>query len=370
MRVLVTGSSGFIGRNLLFRLTEEPRFEVLPVTRQTSDEDLKTAVGRADAVVHLAGVNRPKNETAFETDNTQFTQQFCNLLVKDGRALPVVAASSIQAERETPYGQSKRGAEKALEEYARTSNAPVSIYRLVNVFGKWCRPNYNSVVATFVYNITHDLPITIHDPSTEIRLVYVDDVIDTWIKNLFHVEPGLTWPTIKTEYRTTVGELSEIIRGFRDIRTTRQVGKVGVGLGRALYATYVSYLDPERFSYSLQGHSDERGLFAEMLRTEESGQFSFFSVRPGFTRGGHYHHTKTEKFLVLRGDARFRFREILTGQRHEIETSDKELVVVETIPGWAHDITNVGDEEMIVMLWANEVFDPERPDTIIAELSS
>jgi UDP-2-acetamido-2,6-beta-L-arabino-hexul-4-ose reductase len=238
------------------------------------------------------------------------------------------------------------------------------VYRLTNVFGKWCRPNYNSAVATFSHNIARGLPITVNDPSAALRLVYVDDVVESMIALL--KEPWQVGGTIdvRPEYETTVEAVVNLLREFSDSRSTRLMPRVGTGFARALYATYVSYLAPGDFAYPLTRHTDPRGVFAEMLKTPDCGQFSFFSAHPGVTRGGHYHHTKTEKFLVVRGRARFGFRNVLTGEQQEILVSGEESRVVETVPGWVHDITNIGDEEMLVMLWANEVFDPGKPDTI------
>lgn len=363
MRVLITGANGFIGRNLALRLAEVGH-EVLPVTRDTGAERLGTLCAQADAVVHLAGVNRADDAAAFQEGNDAFTERLCRTLRALRRAVPIIASSSVQAGRDTPYGQSKLAAEGHLQALQRALAAPVAIYRLVNVFGKWCRPEYNSAVATFCHHIARDLPITIHDPDAEVRLVHVDDVLGHWLEWLAEPPPGLSWPSVEPEYRITVGALAEQIRAFRAIRETHTVGAVGTGLTRALYATYISYLPPTDFSYPLVRHADPRGVFVEMLRTESSGQFSFFTAGPGVTRGGHYHHAKTEKFLVLKGRARFGFRDLHTGATLVIETTGEEPMVVETVPGWAHDITNISDDELIVMLWANEIFDRARPDTI------
>lgn len=367
MRVLVTGAAGFVGRNLGVRLREAGH-EVLALTRETPPAAWPDLVAQADAVVHLAGVNRSVAADEFAAVNDRFTARLCAVLTGQGRALPVIAASTIQAGNASPYGQSKLAAERHLQAYQAASTAPVAICRLVNVFGKWSRPNYNSAVATFCHNIARDLPITINNAEAEIRLVHVDDVIDGWLAWLAAPVPGLSQSAAVPEYRITVGALAETLRGFRAIRDTHTVGDVGVGLNRALYATYVSFLPPADFSYPLVRHADARGVFCEMLRTATSGQFSFFTAHPGITRGGHYHHAKTEKFLVIKGRARFRFRDLDTGATQVIETDGEESRVVETVPGWSHDITNIGSDEMIVMLWANELFDRARPDTIACEV--
>lgn len=363
MRIVVTGANGFIGRNLLATLRRHDNVTLLPLTRESGGAALAGAARDADFVFHLAGVNRPPHADEFVTGNVELTQQLCRALQATKRRIPVVYSSSIQAEQDNPYGRSKLGAEQALAQYAAATGAPVALYRLPNVFGKWCRPNYNSAVATFCHNVARGLPIQINDPAAQVRLAYVDDVIAAFIGQLSGGFSGLRQFTVDPVYTASVGELAQIIRSFREVRDTLVIDAVGVGLKRALYATYVSYLPTESFSYSLTRHADARGVFVEMLKTRDSGQFSYFTALPGVTRGGHYHHSKTEKFLVLRGRARFRFRHIITNETHELHTAGGEPQVVETVPGWAHDITNVGDDEMIVMIWANEIFDRERPDT-------
>jgi len=284
--------------------------------------------------------------------------------------VPVAFASSIQAERDNPYGLSKRAAEQYLADYAAHSGAGVGLYRLANVFGKWCRPNYNSAVATFCHNIAHGLPVRIDDPAGPVRLVYVDDVVTELLRFLAAPPRGAVMLEVAPVYATTVGELVGQIEAFGEVRSSLVTERVGEGLARALYATYVSYLPTEAFSYGVPKYGDPRGVFVEMLKTKDSGQFSFFTAHPGITRGGHYHHSKTEKFLVIKGQARFRFRHVLTNELYELDTSGDQPTIVETIPGWAHDITNTGDDEMVVMLWANEIFDRERPDTIASKVDA
>ena len=368
MRVLITGSKGFIGKNLMVRLGELAGFEAIGFGREDSLDDLAERVGRADAVVHLAGVNRPKDVKEFAEDNADLTARLCDLIAATGRKIPLIISSSIQADLANPYGESKRGAEVAGEALAESSGNPVTIYRLPGVFGKWCRPNYNSVVATFCHNIANDLPIQISDPTFALNLVYVDDVVGEFIRALDAMPAGLSRGEVGRVHGVTLGELAAQIEAFRNCRESLVSERVGAGLVRALYATYVSYLPPARFAYDLPKYGDERGVFVEMLKTRDSGQFSYFTAHPGITRGGHYHHTKTEKFLVIKGSARFGFRHVVTNERYEVFTSGDTPQVVETVPGWTHDITNVGDDEMVVMLWANEIFDRARPDTIAAKV--
>lgn len=369
MRVLITGSKGFVGKNLAVRLGELPGFEVLCFDRENAPESLQDKVNAADAIVHLAGINRPKEVTEFTSGNADLTAMLCEAVKATGRHIPLLLASSIQAELANPYGQSKRAAEQAVEQLSAQTGNPAVIYRLPNVFGKWCKPNYNSAVATFCHNIANDLPIQINDPSTQLKLVYVDDVVEAFVHALSTVVQGFQWGTVAPVYGIALGELAAQIEAFKNCRTSLVSERVGTGLVRALYATYVSYLPPAKFTYDLTRHGDERGVFVEMLKTPDSGQFSFFTAHPGITRGGHYHHTKTEKFLVIKGSARFGFRHVITNETYEVLTAGDVSRVVETVPGWTHDITNVGNDEMVVMLWANEIFDREKPDTIAMKVN-
>lgn len=363
MAVLVTGAHGFIGRNLRVHLAER-RAEVIPIGSQDDEAALAEAVARADFVFHLAGVNRPQDEADFIAGNVDLTRRLCDLLAATGRRIPLVLSSSTQAERDNPYGRSKRAGEDIAFEHGRRTGAPVRVFRLTNVFGKWARPNYNSAVATFCHNVARGLPLTINDPAAPLSLIHVDDVVRAFLNVLDRPGEGAEFAAAEPVHDTTVGAVADMISGFMRDRQTLMIDRVGTGLPRALYSTFLSYLDPEAFDYQVPRHADPRGVFVEMLKTPDCGQFSYFTAGPGITRGGHYHHTKTEKFLVLTGEARFGFRHILTGQRHELVTRGGEGRIVETIPGWTHDITNIGDAELVVMLWANEIFDRERPDTV------
>lgn len=371
-RVLVTGANGFIGKNLLLRLSELPGVTVSTFLRGDDVANLRALVAHVDCVVHLAGENRPTDDAAFAQVNTGLTVALCEALAAErkhsGRQLPLVLASSTQAERDNLYGKSKLAAEQAVESLCAATGHPAIIYRLPGVFGKWCKPNYNSVVATFCHNIVHGLPIQINDAAARLQLVYVDDVVSSFIAALEAPSAGLTRGEVSPDYTTTLGELAKQLHAFGDCRTSLMSERVGTGLVRALYATYVSYLPNDLFAYEVPQHADGRGVFVEMLKTPDSGQFSYFTAHPGITRGGHYHHTKTEKFLVIKGQALFRFRHLLTDERYELHTSGETPVVVDTIPGWAHDITNVGAEEMVVMLWANENFDRQNPDTVASKV--
>lgn len=362
MKILVTGSNGFIAKNLIQFLSEKPEIEILKAHRETTDQEFEQSVLAADWIIHLAGVNRPLNESEFAEGNTTLTEKIAQILQQANKKTPVILSSSIQVERDNPYGKSKLGGEQALVALNQAQGNPVYICRLANVFGKWSRPNYNSAVATFCYNVANDLPLQIHDENAVIRLVYVDDVVETFwnilngqqVEQIFQVEP---------EYQITVGDLAKVLNGFKASRDTLITDRVGTGLTRALYSTYLSFFKPEQFDYSVPKYGDARGVFVEMLKTPDAGQFSYFTAHPGITRGGHYHHTKTEKFLVIKGKALFKFKHVVTGEFYELETQGDEPRIVETVPGWTHDITNIGDDEMIVMLWANEIFDRNKPDT-------
>lgn len=362
--VAVTGADGFIGRNLCLRLAEEG-VEVRRLVRSSSDDELADALAKSDVVVHLAGANRPDNPAEFMEVNRGTTERLGELARLSKRSLEFIYASTTRALDPTDYGRSKLAAERVLQRLGEERGHPVRILRLPNVFGKWARPNYNSAVATFCHNVARNLPIEVHDPAATLNLVYVDDVVET-IWQCIRGTRDAGFVNVAPVYATSVGDVADMIRGFHRDRPNGLVGAVGYGLERALYATYVAYLPIEDASYPITSHSDARGSFTEMLRTRSSGQFSVLTAHPGVTRGGHYHHTKTEKFLVIEGRAQFRFRHILSGETHDIEVDGHKLQVVETIPGWAHSITNIGDQPLISLLWANELFDPQHPDTIAA----
>jgi UDP-2-acetamido-2,6-beta-L-arabino-hexul-4-ose reductase len=371
-RILVTGANGFLGKNLILRLNELSNFTVTTFVRGDDASLLSKLVSEAFAVVHLAGENRPADEAAFNKVNAGLTSALCIAIEKEfmskGRHVPLILASSSQVESDNPYGRSKLAAEVALQTLAEATGNPCVIFRLPGVFGKWCKPNYNSVVATFCHNIALDLPIQINDPAVSLQLVYVEDAVTALLAALDAPKSGCIHAKVVPEYTTTLGELANQILAFSECRYTLKCERVGIGFVRALYATYVSYLPKVQFSYEVAQHADNRGVFVEMLKTHDSGQFSYFTAYPGVTRGGHYHHTKTEKFLVVKGEALFRFRHLLTNELVELRTSGNKPRIVDTIPGWIHDITNVGNDEIVVMLWANEIYDLENPDTFATEV--
>lgn len=363
MHIVVTGGDGFIARTLRLRLAELGHGQVVSLTRASSPEEWDGALAAADLVYHLAGVNRPPDPSEYAPGNAGLTGRVCDALHAAGRQAAIVLSSSSQAALDNPYGASKRAAEEMVETYAARTGARGVVYRLPNVFGKWARPNYNSAVATFCYNIARGLPVVVRNADEGLRLVHVDDVVES----LLSVLPPSTVTgelTVAPVFEATVGDIVELIRSFADCRQSLVMPRVGTGFLRALYSTYVSYLPPELFAYPLARHEDARGTFAEVMRTTDSGQFSYITVRPGATRGEHYHHTKTEKFLVVQGHAQFGFRHLITGELRTIAVEGEHPQVVETVPGWVHNISNVGSEAMVVLVWANEVFNPTRADTI------
>lgn len=391
MNILVTGSNGFIGKNLISWLRQLPEVQILEFDQEHTLADLEVQLAVADLVYHLAGVNRPQSLEEFRTGNVDLTAHMCQLLLQAARATPIVLSSSIQAERDNPYGVSKRQAEEVLAHYAARSTAPVIIFRLSNVFGKWCRPNYNSVVATFCHNIARELPITISDPGRAVRLVHVDDVIRAFLEVMREIEgqrkgvafdgsplvarqSNSTDPTAVSyrealpSYTVTLGRLAELIRSFRESRQSLLMPDFSDPFTYKLYGTFLSYLEPADFAYALTRRTDPRGTLAEFVKSEQFGQIFVSRTRPGITRGNHYHHTKTEKFLVLEGEAVISFRHIQSGEVIEYRVSGHEFKVLDIPTGYTHAIENIGKGELVTLFWASEVFDPERPDTVWEEV--
>ena len=369
MKVGITGSNGFIGKNLLEHLGRIEDIEVITFTRSNSSVDLVDLVGSVDFIFHLAGINRPEDPKEFYEGNQDLTQKIVDLALKTNRKIPILISSSAQAKRDNDYGKSKLGSELALEAYAQQSEAPVYIYRLPNVFGKWSRPNYNTVIATWCHNITHDLPIEVNDESINLDLVYIDDVVAHFIRHLDETgKNGINYPEVFPAYKESLGDIRDLLVDFKESRQHLITPPVGRGFPRALYATYLSFLPTDQFAYELKGYSDERGTFYEFLKTQDSGQFSISTSAPGVTRGNHYHNSKNEKFLVIKGEASIKLRQIHGDEVIEYKVSDKKIEVVEMIPGYTHDISNTGDDEMILLLWANEIFDRDKPDTYFLEV--
>lgn len=365
MNVLITGASGFIGKNLSATLSTMDGYSVLKYDINDTLDTLRQYIGIADFVVHLAGVNRPEKTEEFFTGNKGFTETLLELMEMEDRNVPVLVSSSIQAELDNPYGISKRQTEEAVLDWAQRTGSKAYIYRLPNVYGKWCRPNYNSVVATFCNNIAKGLPIQINNPDHEVTLVYIDDVVGEIIKAIEGkplVRDGLFYRIEKTS-RVTVGQLAELIQSFADSRKNLVMPNFEGYLERTLYATFLTYLDEDDFGYKLDMKFDNRGWLAEFIKSRQFGQIFISRTKPAITRGNHWHHTKVEKFLVIQGEAVIRFREINGSKVIEYPVSGDELKVLDIPAGYTHSITNVGDEDVITLFWAVEIFDPERPDT-------
>ncbi len=363
--VLVTGAKGFIGRNLIAHLVRREDVRIFRYDLENDEAELQDWLRQADVVFHLAGVNRPQSADEYEAGNAGFTGRICEILRQMGRTPKIVMSSSIQAELENPYGLSKRRAEEILQRFSRATGAAVSIYRLKNVFGKWCRPNYNSVTATFCHNIAHDLPISISDPAREVDLVYIDDVVARFVEELQNAggpADGFAPDTIPNT-RITLGDLAGRIQAFHEIRGSLVIQDLADRFNRCLYATYLSYVEPEVLEYGLKVKADPRGSLAEFIKSRHFGQVFVSRTHPGITRGNHYHHTKTEKFLVLAGVASIRLRHIEREDVREYLVRGEDYRVIDIPPGHTHSITNVGDGEMITLFWASEIFDPDRPDT-------
>ena len=360
--ILVTGAAGFIGRNLVEALRRQPGLVVRTLTSDTKAL-LQQHLCEADVIFHLAGVNRPKTEAEFTDGNAGFTHELCLRLRSLGRAPKIVFSSSTQAAVDNPYGVSKREAEAELQGFAAETGAEVAIYRLRNVFGKWCRPNYNSAVATFCHNIVRGLPIHVSDPNREIDLVYVDDVVAAFVDELGKNSSGVFFRDIPVSKKVTLARLVELIESFQASRHDLVMPDLSDPFARKLYATYLSYLPEVDFAYSLEKRTDERGDLAEFIKSAQFGQVFVSRTKPGISRGNHYHHTKTEKFLVVEGNALIRFRHVERPDVIEYAVSGRDLKVVDIPPGYTHSIENVGSTEMIVLFWASEIFNPQCPDT-------
>ena len=364
MKVLVTGSQGFIAKNLLERLSRMKDIEVSIFSRVDDIETLTEKVKNSDFIFHLAGVNRPENPEEFYKGNTGLTEKIIKAVKESGKGIPILMSSSTQVERDNDYGKSKLEGEIALENYANESGTVTYIYRLPNVFGKWSRPNYNTVIATWCHNMTRGLPVQVNDENVSLNLVYIDDVVEHFVRHLDeNGKKGKIYGEVSPLYVKTLGEIKALLIDFKESRKGLLVPRVGRGFERALYATYLSFLPIDKFAYELKGYEDDRGTFYEFVKTLDSGQFSISTTVPGITRGNHYHNTKNEKFLVIKGEASIKHRQIHGDDIIEYIVSDKKMEVVEMIPGYTHDITNIGENEMILLLWANETFDRDNPDT-------
>lgn len=377
MKILVTGSRGFVGRNLVSQLRnigsgKAKNYDIpgdgLTVFEYDVDStpaELDAYCRQADFVFNLAGVNRPKDQTEFMEGNFGFASTLLNTLKKYNNTCPVMISSSTQAALDNPYGESKRAGEQLLFDYSKETGAKVLVYRFPNVFGKWCRPNYNSAVATFCHNIAHDLPIQVNDPDVVMNLVYVDDVVDELIAALSGREHRKeNYCEVPVVHTITLGGIVDLISGFKDMHDNLGVPDLGDAFTKKLYSTYLSYLPKEKFVYPLKMNVDERGSFTEIIRTADRGQFSVNISKPGITKGQHWHHSKNEKFVVVSGHGLIQLRKIGSEEIIEFEVSGEKMEAVEMIPGYTHNIINLSEtEDLVTLMWCNECFDPDKPDT-------
>jgi UDP-2-acetamido-2,6-beta-L-arabino-hexul-4-ose reductase len=362
-RILITGGRGFLGRNLAAHLVENSNYAINIFDQENSDKDLKKWLLEVDIIFHLAGVNRPKNPLDFEKGNSGLTEIICQYLRTHARSPKIVFSSSIQAELDNLYGASKAKAENALRKFSGETGACVRIYRLKNLFGKWCRPNYNSVTATFCHNIANDLPIAISDPARELELSYIDDVVAAFLSEIEGDQSAGDAGAEIQSYHIRLGDLAGRIQAFHEIRSTLTLPDFADGFNRALYATYLSCLSPDMREQKLDIKSDARGSLAEFIKQKNMGQIFVSRTKPGVTRGNHYHHSKTEKFFVVEGEGLIRMRSVEGGPIQEYPVTGSAYQVIDIPPGMTHSITNVGTEEMVTLFWSSELFDPNHPDT-------
>jgi UDP-2-acetamido-2,6-beta-L-arabino-hexul-4-ose reductase len=365
---LVTGAAGFIGKNLILALSRSPEVEAIGIDIDSPAIELDRALDTCEIVFHLAGANRPEQEAEFEIGNVGSLVQVLEGLERHGRGPLIVLSSSAQAVLDNPYGRSKKRAEDALLEHAKRTATPARIFRLPGIFGKWCRPNYNSVVATFCYNIARGLPILIDDPDREIEIAHVDDVVANFVELISKEHEGAIFSAVAPIFRISLGKLAEKLHEFKMTTDTLHIADLSDPFLKKLYGTYVSYLPADKFAHNLAQKADSRGVLAEILKAGGYGQIFVSRTKPGITRGNHYHDTKVEKFLVLEGDAIIKFRNLATGEKAEYSVNGRELKFVDIPPGWTHSIQNKGASEIIVLFWASEVFETERPDTYPAEV--
>jgi Nucleoside-diphosphate-sugar epimerases len=363
--VLVTGAEGFIGKNLCTTLSLNQNICLLKYDIKNTDQELEAYVSRADCIFHLAGINRPKGIGEFDSGNRGFTEKLLQLIDKSNKKVPIVLTSSIQALLDNPYGKSKKAAEEAIKKWSEAVSQRVYIYRLPNVFGKWCRPNYNSVVATFCNNIATGEEISINDKNSKLSLAYIDDIVKDFLavldgKKLIS-DDGYCY--IAPIYQTTVGELADLITRFNESRKSLVMPELKSDYERDLYATFISYLPKNDFSYHLDMKQDNRGWLAEFIKSENFGQIFISKTKPGIIRGNHWHHTKIEKFLVIQGDAVVKFRKIDSDEVIEYPVTGEKLEVVDIPAGYTHSITNTGNTDLVTLFWADQIFDQEKPDT-------
>lgn len=369
MKILITGSNGFVGKNLVATLEQIEDYELLKATRQSTTDELKEYAQKADFVFHLAGVNRPETEAEFVEGNVDFTQTLLDSLVEAGNKAPIIITSSIQAANDSAYGQSKKVGENLVFQYGKENGVDTYVYRLPNLFGKWSKPNYNTVIATFSHKIARDEEISVNDPDVELTLVYIDDLIEEFMRAL-HGNPTRDgdYCVVPVVHEEKLGHIANLLKEFRESRNTRVISNLDDDFTRKLYSTYLNFLPKDGFSYPLVTHEDHRGSFTEIVKSPYAGQVSVNVSKPGITKGEHWHHTKNEKFLVVSGQGVIRFRDYFSDEVIEYEVSSDNLEVVDIPTGYTHSIVNTGYTDMVTVMWVNEMFDPNNPDTFFLEV--
>ncbi|UTT43572.1 polysaccharide biosynthesis C-terminal domain-containing protein [Exiguobacterium aurantiacum] len=369
MKILVTGAAGFIGKNLVAELTARGH-EVFSSTRDTSEGEFQQFCQHAEFVYHLAGVNRSEIETDFVEGNTGSTERLLETLASCENNAPIMFASSIQATRDNPYGRSKRAAENVLRHAHEKTGRTIYLFRFPNLFGKWGRPNYNSVVATFCYRVARDLPLEIHDPARTVQLAYIDDVLDTLVGLLDARgrKPAVYEEEVAIHPPIELGRIAGLLQTFKDSRRSLAVPQLDDAFTKQLYSTYLSYLPVDRFAYDLKLNEDARGSFTEFIRTPDRGQVSINVAKPGITKGNHWHHTKNEKFLVVSGEALIRFRQVGENEVHTYHVTGEMMRVLDIPTGYTHNIENIGTTDLVTVIWVNEAYDPNNPDTYFMEV--
>jgi UDP-2-acetamido-2,6-beta-L-arabino-hexul-4-ose reductase len=366
--VLITGAYGFVGRNLFVELDKNNCYKILKYGTQHNIEYLISLIKESDVIVHLAGIHRPENVDEFYSGNKEFTEVLLNLVLKSNKSIPIIYTSSTQVILDNDYGKSKKAAEKALLEFHKTTKNPISIFRLPNIFGKWSKPNYNSVVATWCYNLSRGLELTFSNPDTEITLAYIDDVVESIVYEIENSNIKNQFVEIKKIHKIKLGDLASKLIEFNLNRKTLVMPSLEEDFDRHLYSTYLSYIPENEFSYSLDMKHDNRGWLAEFIKSNAMGQIFISKTKPNITRGNHWHHSKVEKFLVLEGEANIKFRHIEEDETFTYEVSGENLQVIDIPSGYSHSITNTGATELITLFWSNEIFNPAKPDTVFLEV--
>lgn len=383
-KILVTGSDGFVGKNIVVALNETKKYEIFTIDKENTEDELKKALLQVDFIIHLAGVNRPKETKEFYEGNSGLTEKIVRLLKENNKNTPILITSSIQAALNNDYGKSKRQSEEVLIKYSDECNAKVYIFRLPNLFGKWCKPNYNSAVATFCYNIAHDLDVWVKDSTIELHLVYIDDLVEAIIdsiedRNLVknsnidetdasRIQIDDYYYRVTKSYKRTLGSIVDSLKMFRNMRRSLLIPDLSDGFNKALYSTYLTYLEEDNFSYYLDKKEDNRGWLVELVKSPQFGQIFVSKTHPGISRGNHWHHTKTEKFIVIQGKAAISFRKINEDNVIEYIVDGNKPQVLDIPPGYTHSIENIGKDEVITLFWSNEMFNPEKADTYFLEV--